>query len=64
MIGGLAQFGVLGPAKLIPEKCLFESGLGTCNDKAMSFSQDKVNIILTNSLGRDIYVREIITTVT
>lgn len=53
-IGALAYFGVLNPAKFLPEKCLMETGF-TCVSSKME--TDRATLILSNGLGKtiDIY---------
>jgi hypothetical protein len=55
VIGALAYFGVLSPKKLLPDKCLFGPGVGTCSDFAATSSDDKVILRLSNGFGETIY---------
>ena len=50
-IGALIYFGVLSPGKLLPNKCLLQSGI-TCTDAKVSISD--ITVKITNSLGKDL----------
>src|SRR3989344_8228331 len=57
VIGALAYFGVLSPTKLLPDKCLFGPGIGTCSDfsaVAGLAGSAQVTVKLTNGLGETI----------
>ena len=49
VIGALAYFGVLSPKKLLPDKCLFGPGIGTCNDYMATGTT--LTLELTNGFG-------------
>lgn len=53
VIGALAYFGVLDPGKLLPEKCVFPTGLH-CNDYFMT--ETAVALSIQNGMGRDIEI--------
>ena len=56
-IAALAYFGVLSPAKLLPEKCVIESGI-TCDGHKVEPS--KITLVLTNSVeGRSLIINSI-----
>jgi uncharacterized protein (UPF0333 family) len=55
-IAALAYFGVLSPNKFIPDQCILESGVA-CVDFSVSSTQ--TDIILVNSLGRDLILSDI-----
>ena len=56
-IAALAYFGVLSPAKLLPEKCVIEAGM-TCDGHKVEPS--KITLVLTNSVdGRSITINSI-----
>ena len=58
-IAALAYFGVLSPARFLPERCVFPSGL-TCIDKAViSDSANTVTFSLRNNLGSNINITSI-----
>jgi hypothetical protein len=46
----LAYFGVLDPARFLPDKCLFAAGIGVCNEFTV-LSNSNMIITLTNNLG-------------
>ena len=50
-IGALAYFGVLSPDRLLPNKCLLQSGL-SCTDSKVS--RNAITVRVTNSLGADL----------
>ncbi|MBD3249229.1 hypothetical protein GF336_04240 [Candidatus Woesearchaeota archaeon] len=52
-IGALAYFGVLSPGKFVPDQCVLVPGLA-CLDSSVTSSE--INLVLANSLGRDIQV--------
>src|SRR3989338_6175333 len=58
VIGALAYFGVLSPTKLLPDKCLFGPGIGTCTDYALTSgaASSTLELKLTNGLGETISV--------
>ncbi|MBD3313845.1 hypothetical protein GF345_05365, partial [Candidatus Woesearchaeota archaeon] len=63
VIGALAYFGVLSPQRLLPDKCLFGPGIGTCSDFAiedLSSNTDDQQIVLdvTNGFGETITMDE------
>ena len=53
-IAALAYFGVLDPARLLPERCQFPAGMD-CIDKA-AITTDTVTIALRNNIGFGITV--------
>ena len=56
-IAALAYFGVLSPAKLLPEKCILEAGMVCVGHKV---EPAKVTLVLSNSIdGRTITVNSI-----
>jgi len=56
-IAALAYFGVLSPAKLLPEKCILESGLICIGHKV---EPTKITLVLSNSVeGRTLTVNSI-----
>ena len=56
-IGALAYFGVLSPAKLLPEKCILEPGVICVGDKVET---NKITLVLSNSVdGRTITINSI-----
>jgi hypothetical protein len=57
-IGALAYFGVLSPAKFIPESCTLQptSGLSCLDFRATS---DSVHLLIMNSGGRDLLINNI-----
>ena len=56
-IAALAYFGVLSPAKLLPEKCVIESGMVCVGHKV---EPTKVTLVLSNSIdGRTITINSI-----
>ncbi len=57
VIGALAYFGVLSPKKLLPDKCLFGPGIGTCTDFQADGSAGTLTLILTNGFGETITVQ-------
>ncbi|MFO8015629.1 MAG: DUF4190 domain-containing protein [Candidatus Woesearchaeota archaeon] len=56
-VGALAYFGVLSPQKLLPDKCLFGSGVGTCTD--FQATENGLSLTLTNDLGEDVVVNNV-----
>lgn len=52
-IGALAYFGVLSPDRFLPEKCILVPGMACVDFKITS---DGIDLIVLNSLGRDIEV--------
>lgn len=58
VIGALAYFGVLNPSKLLPGKCLFGPGIGTCDDYAILIDPNSgkalVAMEMTNGFGQNI----------
>ena len=60
MIGALAYFGVLNPRRFLPEKCVFGTGIGTCDDYAVeSGTPGILKIQVVNGFGKNIMVREV-----
>ena len=56
-IAALAYFGVLSPAKLLPEKCIIEAGV-TCVGQKVEPS--KITLVLSNTIdGRTITINSI-----
>ena len=56
-IGALAYFGVLSPAKLLPEKCILEAGMVCIGHKV---EPTKVTLVLSNAIdGRPITINSI-----
>ncbi|MBW2965599.1 hypothetical protein KY342_00680 [Candidatus Woesearchaeota archaeon] len=55
-IGALAYFGVLKPTQFLPEKCVLAPGVACMDFKV---SSNGINILISNSLGRDIEVTRI-----
>lgn len=55
VIGALAYFGVLNPKNLLPDKCLFGPGIGTCTDFQLTATSG-VKLVLTNGFGEKITV--------
>ena len=56
-IAALAYFGVLSPAKLLPEKCVIEAGI-TCDGHKVE--PTKITLVLTNSVeGRPLMINSI-----
>ena len=56
-IAALAYFGVLSPAKLLPEKCVIEAGI-TCDGHKVE--PTKITLVLTNSVeGRTLIINSI-----
>lgn len=53
VIGALAYFGVLSPKKLLPDKCLFGPGIGTCTD--FQATTTDITLKLNNGFGQTIY---------
>lgn len=57
VIGALAYFGVLSPKKLLPDKCLFGPGIGTCSDfQALASGQIKLDLV--NGFGETVTVTD------
>lgn len=56
VIGALAYFGVLDPSKLLPEKCVFPTGLH-CDDYFVS--ESSINLSIQNGIGKDIEILNI-----
>ena len=50
-IGALAYFGVLSPDRLLPNKCVLQSGMG-CTDFRVQAAT--ITVRITNSLGYDV----------
>ncbi len=60
-IGALAYFGVLDPARFLPERCTGPAGLD-CIDKAtIDATNDYVEIVAKNNLGFDIIMLDVTT---
>ena len=57
VFGSLAYFGVLSPAKFLPERCMGPAGLD-CLDKASINSNGELGIVLKNNIGEDISIDE------
>ncbi|MBW2977942.1 hypothetical protein KY331_03795 [Candidatus Woesearchaeota archaeon] len=55
-IGALAYFGVLSPAKFLPERCQLQAGL-YC--KSFKVTTSGTELIIQNTLGKDITVQTI-----
>ena len=55
-IGALAYFGVLKPQGFMPEQCVLVPGIA-CMDSKVTVGG--MNLIISNSLGRDIQITEI-----
>lgn len=58
VIGALAYFGVLNPQQFLPKKCQFSTGL-TCVDHIVRYSDDTMDILISNGLGNDIRVTDL-----
>ena len=58
VIGTLAYFGVLNPAKLLPEKCTMQMGF-YCRDHHISMDFKQVSLRLENGLGKGLIVTRI-----
>ncbi len=59
VIGALSYFGVLNPANLLPDKCLFGAGIGTCEASitpGTSANTAKLQISFTNGFGKTMNV--------
>jgi len=56
VIGALAYFGVLDPSKLLPEKCVFPTGLH-CDDYFVTTTA--INLTIQNGIGKDIEILDI-----
>jgi|SRR3989344_782376 len=56
VIGALAYFGVLSPKKLLPDKCLFGAGVGSCTDFQAASSDGDITLVLSNGLGETITI--------
>jgi hypothetical protein len=56
MIGALAYFGVMNPQNLVPEKCIFSSGIG-CRDYAGLVTAHEVRAKLMNGFGYTIQIQ-------
>ncbi|MEK6837555.1 MAG: hypothetical protein AABX69_02800 [Nanoarchaeota archaeon] len=59
VIGALAYFGVLNPQQFLPTKCQLPVGL-TCSDYALSSSSGKTQIVITNGLGTDVRINQMV----
>jgi len=55
-IAALAYFGVLSPAKFLPERCQLPAGL-FC--KSFKVSTSGVDIVMSNTMGKDIVLQSI-----
>ena len=55
-IAALAYFGVLDPAKLLPEKCIIQPGITCVSSKVQPA---KITLVLANGLGRTIIIDSI-----
>ncbi|MFH1073421.1 MAG: hypothetical protein V1743_08390 [Nanoarchaeota archaeon] len=56
MIGALSYFGVLDPSKLLPEKCVFGSGIGCTDYGAIAGASGSIHARLTNGFGYTIVI--------
>ncbi|MEM4397447.1 MAG: hypothetical protein QW757_02355 [Candidatus Woesearchaeota archaeon] len=50
-IAALAYFGVLDPARLLPERCQFPAGMDCIDKAAIDGTADTVTIALRNNIG-------------
>ncbi len=59
VIGALAYFGVLNPQRLLPERCIFQTGIN-CRDHLASLTafggNPGIQLRILNGLGRDIRI--------
>jgi len=55
VIGALAYFGVLSPAKLLPDRCTLPPGI-SCDDYSITSGAAAASIIVTNALGQQLTI--------
>jgi len=61
-ISALAYFGVLDPARLLPERCQFPAGMDCIDKAAIDSTGSTVTVALRNNVGNSINITDVITT--
>ncbi len=58
-IAALAYFGILSPGKMLPERCVGESGMDCLQKPNVDASANTISFVIKNNLGSDINITNI-----